>query len=202
MTAECEPRNGPLRVCRHLDPDFQDWMAEEGLLSRSNQSLRLLEDDLSKFSSLGCLKAEGRLLSVLLRRRGYFFDAKYVAYKTYPDPASLTKEGVSYLTVTWLRLKRVVSQPDLLCRKVKVGMGVGISGLSLSYGELRLLYPLWHNLGRFLPSSTLGLKLYGVSDDSVGRCISVGICYLREKLDGSHFWIESRRTPISYRLTR
>lgn len=202
MTTEREPRNGPLRVCQCLNPDFQDWMAEEGLLSRSNQSLRLLEDDLSKFGSLGYLRADGRLLSTLLRRRGYLLDAKYLANKIYPDPVSLTEEGVSYLAVTWFRLKKVVSQPDLLYRKIKVGMGAGISGLSLSYGELRLLYPLWRNLERFLPSSTLGLKLYGVSDDSVGRCIPVGICRLRERLDGSHFWIESRRTPISYRLTR
>lgn len=202
MTIECEPRNGPLRVCRYLDPDFQDWMAEEGLLSRSNQSLRLLEDDLPKFGSPGYLKAGGRLLLTLLGRRGYFLDAKYLANKIYPDPASLAEEGVDYLAVTWLRLKRVVGQPDLLYRKVKVGMGVGISDFSLSYGELRLLYPLWLNLGRFLPSTTLGLKLYGVSDNLVGRCIQVGICRLREKLDGSHYWIESKRTPIAYRLTK
>lgn len=179
----------------YLDHRFQDWLADGriGLMTRNPRTKELVED-LARVGGdqyRGELTRQGQLLQFLLSQEGYLVSTARVAqvlYNGYSGPCELN--GIAQVCH---RLRDNLHYPELLYRRLAIGMGVGVEDFSLQLFGLRLLYPLWRNQGDWVRLDELGQEVYNSADSFIfDYALKAAIYRLRKTLSNGYATIETR----------
>lgn len=160
---------------RHLDFQFQDWMARKdvGLLVRQSGA---------EESPTNIGPVSDNLLSVLFENSGYIIPFSFFAEFVYEDERSVPNIRARLRTI-----RRLVDDREVVKSFKMLGIAVGVEELKLEGREVELLYQLWRRENSPVSLDEISLALYQSNDEHARVNIKNIIYRVRHALRDSAF---------------
>jgi hypothetical protein len=133
------------------DIEFQDWLVEEKLMRRLNNSH--IDVQIEDFSTTSPIFEE------LLKNFGYIVPTVRL---TDCINATQIREGGAAVSRSIRRLRTIIDPSEILHAK-EVGYGLGVQDFKLKGPQIPLVYYLWQNMCEFVPQESLAQTIYGIS---------------------------------------
>ncbi|MCL4367079.1 helix-turn-helix domain-containing protein [Patescibacteria group bacterium] len=132
----------------HLDPCYQEWLHEIGLMSRAANSAEigsLAEQSIHLSDRSQELRIKDALVLLLGKHAGYLVSKDRLVVSC--SRGDVSRNARCAVSLYICKINRGHELPTAIFSKTRIGYGLGVQGLDLDLTEMKILYRLWQSPG-------------------------------------------------------